>query len=426
MAMKWTGLFLLSLPLWAEVHSLTLRDAVKIAVSQNPDVLLSRLEQQKARDGVMIAKDPFYPKIFGGSGLAYTSGFPSTIEGSAPSIFQARATMAIYNRSQSYIVAQARENIRAADLDVQGRQEEIAYRVAAMFLDAQQASQQSEAVVRQLESQERARAAMEQRVKEGRELELEFKRMQLAVMKTRQRQESVQVEVDRAQMELALLLGYPASDRVKPVTEERSGLELPESEEAAVNAALTNSREIKKIESNIAAKGLEMRSYRAQRLPKVDLVAQYALFSKFNNLQNYFNEFQRNNGQIGASITVPIVPSRAATAFADQAEADTQKLRVQANQTRGRIEADARRGWQDVRKAELARDVARADLELAREQLNVYLAQYEEGRLPLSQLEQGRVQESEKWLVYYDAQHVLERARLYILKQSGTLVAALK
>jgi outer membrane protein TolC len=213
---------------------------------------------------------------------------------------------------------------------------------------------------------------------------------------------------------------------VKPVTEERSGLELPESEEAAVNAALTNSREIKKIESNIAAKGLEMRSYRAQRLPKVDLVAQYALFSKFNNLQNYFNEFQRNNGQIGASITVPIVPSRAATAFADQAEADTQKLRVQANQTRGRIEADARRGWQDVRKAELARDVARADLELAREQLNVYLAQYEEGRLPLSQLEQGRVQESEKWLVYYDAQHVLERARLYILKQSGTLVAALK
>ena len=52
------------------------------------------------------------------------------------------------------------------------------------------------------------------------------------------------------------------------------------------------------VESQITAKGLEMRSEKAARYPRVDLVAQYALFAKFNHYEDYYRSFQRNNSNL--------------------------------------------------------------------------------------------------------------------------------
>ena len=42
---------------------MTLREAVRRAVQQNPDVTLARLDEESARHGVQVAKDPFSPRI---------------------------------------------------------------------------------------------------------------------------------------------------------------------------------------------------------------------------------------------------------------------------------------------------------------------------------------------------------------------------
>ena len=94
------------------------------ALQQNPDVILARLDQQKARYQVTIAKDPFVPKLFAGSGAAYTYGYPNSIDGNAPSIVQVKTIMSIYNRPQSFQVAQANEGLRAAEVEVSRRQDE--------------------------------------------------------------------------------------------------------------------------------------------------------------------------------------------------------------------------------------------------------------------------------------------------------------
>src|SRR5690348_9498790 len=122
--------------LHAEVYSLTLRQAVETALKQNPDVLLARLDEEKARQAVRIARDPFSPKFVIGSGLAYTNGFPTSIEGSAPSIVQANVTQFLFNRQQNYLVAQARENARGAQISTVSRQEQVAYRTTSLYLDA--------------------------------------------------------------------------------------------------------------------------------------------------------------------------------------------------------------------------------------------------------------------------------------------------
>src|SRR3954467_8908244 len=81
-----------------EVRSLTLPQALEIATRQNPDVALARLDVQRAAEGIAVAQDPFRPKVFAGSRLAYTYGYPNSIEGNAPSLFQIKTDMAIYNR----------------------------------------------------------------------------------------------------------------------------------------------------------------------------------------------------------------------------------------------------------------------------------------------------------------------------------------
>src|SRR6516164_5313858 len=85
----------------AEVHVLTLRAAVDTALKQNPDITLARLDESKAREGVSLARDPFVPRIGVGSGLAYSNGFPMSIDGAAPSVFQARANQYLFNRPQT-------------------------------------------------------------------------------------------------------------------------------------------------------------------------------------------------------------------------------------------------------------------------------------------------------------------------------------
>ena len=55
-------------------------------------MVLARLDQQRARAQVTIAKDAFVPKLFAGSGAAYTNGFPMSIDGNAPAVWIVRAS----------------------------------------------------------------------------------------------------------------------------------------------------------------------------------------------------------------------------------------------------------------------------------------------------------------------------------------------
>ena len=409
----------------AEVRVLTLRQAVDMALAQNPDVLLARLDQQKARGQVTLQRDPFVPKMFAGSGIAYTNGFPATIDGSAPSIVQARANMALFNRPQNYLVAQAQEGVRGAGAEIGRRQEEVVYRVSSLYLDAEQAARSLETAQRQSASLVRVRELMEQRVAEGRELALEAKKANLAVLRANQAVDALGLNLLNAETSLALTLGLSPDDRVRPAAGERAAIEVPVSEDASIEQALTSSNELKSLESNIQAKTLEVKSYQAERLPKINLIAQYSLLGKYNNYEQFFRAFQRNNGQIGASIEIPVLVGRVASAQKSQAEADIAKLRIEVGRTRSRIAADLRAAYQNVKRSDAARDVARADLDVAREELTVDLAQMDEGRMPVARVEAARATENEKWLAYYEAQHASDLARVNVLRYTGTLEAAI-
>jgi len=409
----------------AEVHSLTLQQVLEIASRQNPDVALARLDEQRAEQGIQVAIDPFRPKVYGGSGLAYTYGYPNSIDGNAPSLVQLHTDMALYNRPKSYGVAAAREQARGSQFSAQAKAEDVAYQAADLYLTAHQLKQQSEVLTTQIPDLQKVVGSVTAAVGEGRQLPLELKRAQVNLALSQERLGSAQLDIDYYEMMLAVVLGYPATDRVEPADASIALPITPPNEDEATDMALRNNRDLRRMESEVLVKELDVRSFKAERLPQVDLVAQYALFAKYNYSQ-YFQKFQYNNLQIGASIRIPILVGSASRGQALQAYTDMQKIRIQKNQIRNKIISDTHRGYEQFKKAESIRDLTRMQLDLAREQLTVLLAQNEEGRTPIDEVEKARLDESEKWINFYDAETQVTRAKLAILRDMGTLVASLQ
>ncbi len=270
------------------------------------------------------------------------------------------------------------------------------------------------------------RELVDARVADGRELPIESKKAALASLRVKQLLDTLSLDQMNAETSLAEVLGLGADDRVRPAEEDRGPLTVPVSEEQSIETAISNSLEIKRLESNLQSKTLEIKGYRAVRLPKVNLVAQYSLLGDYNNYQEFFKKFQRNNAELGASFEIPLLVGRSAAAYISQAEVDMAKLRVEVNRTRTRITADLRRSFAELKRAEDARQLAQMDLDLAREQVTLDLALMNEGRTPLATVEQSRAAENDKWVAYYQSQHAAESARLNVLRDSGTLLTALK
>jgi len=405
----------------AETYTLTLKQTVERASSQNSEVIMARLDELKAGESIRIAKDPFSPHIGGGSGLAYSYGYPLSIEGAAPAIFQAKANQDIFNKPQSFAVAQAKENVKGAALATGEKRDEIAYRVATMFIDLDRAARLEDALAKQVAGLEKIAQSVSARVEGGRELPIARQEATLNLLKAQQRLENVKADRDYAARSLATALGYTPADQIQPAPDERALLTIPATEEAALQTALAASKELQRLESTYTAKGLEIKSDHAKRLPTVDLVAQYALLSSYSNYGQYFLKFQRNNAEIGASIQIPLRVGPAVKAEISQAEADQQRIRAQQQVERNRIALAIHKSYQDLTKANMTNQIAKAELDLAHEQLSVLLAQMNEGRASLRQVEDARLNEDEKWIAFYDAQFNAEKARLALLSQTSQL-----
>jgi outer membrane protein TolC len=419
-------LLVLAAAVHAEIHPMTLRQAVETALRQSPDLVLARLDEQHAREGVRVARGPFTPALTVGSGLAYSNGFPMSIEGSAPSVFQARATQFLFNRQQSFTVAQAKEDARGAGIATAGKRDEVAYRVASLFIDAERAARIGELARKDAESQEKVLAAVQAQVQEGRSLPLAEKTAAYQVAYARQAAENFVDDEAAAETALAVTLGYPAEDRVRPVEEQRPAPALPHSEAEALETALESNKDLRRLHSQIASKELEIRGEKSARWPRVDLVAQYAMLARFNNYAEFFRTFQRNNGQIGVSFQLPVLAGSGVAAQIAQSQTDAMHLRTELSNARNRIASDLQQSFRDVHKAEGTANVAQLDLDVAREQLSVDLAQMQEGRLTLRDVEQARVVENQKWITFYDAQYALEKARWNVLRLTGELVPAVE
>ena len=154
--------------------------------------------------------------------------------------------------------------------------------------------------------------------------------------------------------------------------------------------------------------------------PTVDLVGQYGLFAKFNNFQQFFQKFERNNFNIGVQVRIPIVASQRSANIA-LARSELTAAEVTVKNKRQNVEIDLSNKYQRVRELNAAREVARLELKLAQENLQLLQVRFEEGKTNLRDVERARIEENERWLAFLDSDYERQKAQLELMNTTGDI-----
>jgi outer membrane protein TolC len=150
------------------------------------------------------------------------------------------------------------------------------------------------------------------------------------------------------------------------------------------------------------------------------LVSQYAVLSRANNYDEFFNRFQRNNFTFGAAIRFPFFnPSQRAAAKA--AEADALKAQKEAQNVKDQVSLETLRLQRSVAHLSAARDVAKLEHQLAESDIETTHEKIQAGGATLKDEQATRITEHERYATYLNSTFELDKAQVQLLRQIGQL-----
>jgi outer membrane protein TolC len=390
-----------------------------MALRNSRDVALAQARYNVTQNTVEVNRSVFRPNLFTGSGAAYTYGFPQTVSGSAPSIVNASYVQTVYNPLLSSEVRASDERKEAQRLELEKTRNAVMLQTSSSYLELAKVRHSLDLMRTQRQSNARILEFTRQRLAEGRELPIEVTRAELN--EARSEQKIVQLESRQRILErqIAALIGIPGDRRIE-IESEVLPLDEQQREQDLVDRALNSSLDLQQAEYERRARAHRLEGEIGTRWPTVDVFAEYGLFSKINNFQEFFQKFQRNNFNIGLQVRIPIVNSqRSANVALARSELTAAEMDLRAK--RQNVQLDVERQYQHLRELDAARDVARLELKLAQENLQIVQASFEEGRSNLRDVEKARLDENDKWVAFLDSDYDHQKARLDLLNTTGDL-----
>ena len=405
---------------------LTLKRCIELALQNSKDIQLPKIQARVAEQAATLTKAEFWPNLYPGSGAGYTYGLPETPGGRPPSIFSLTYSEQVFNKPLSGLANQQVEQARAQRLVLEDTRNLVMDRVATAYLELVKVRHSLELLLKEKGSAEKIVEVTEERQSEGYELPTEVTKAQLTKAQVVQRILLLEGRQDELEVFLRNQLGL-APDQPIEVTPE----DLPGSAEQAganlVAMAAQGNTSLAFAESDVKAKEFRLAGEKKGYLPTLELVSIYSVLERysFRNYTNIYKNFMYNNLNVGVNINVPIFSSktRANVALA-QASLDAAKVNLANKRTQ--VTAEVRQRSRKVQETDAAKEVARLELQLAQQNLAVIQAQFTEGKANLREVERARLEESEKWMTYLDANFQRQQAQLELLRTAGQLEKALE
>ena len=413
-------------PAYAQDSStLSLRQAVALALQNSRDVKLAQLEYNVALGEVGVDRAVFLPNLYTGSGLAYTSGFPSLPGGQPPAIFELDYRQTLFNpllKSRQHAAEDRAKNLK---LELDRARDNVRMETASAYLELAKVRHSLALLGKEEASGEKILEVVRERIAANQELPIEATRSQLELARVRQRIVKLEDREQTLAAELHDLTGIADTQSIEVESDEQSFTDALSAGTAAIQAqivtlALENDSRLAEAENERAARERLFHGARLSYFPTVDLVGQYLVLSKFNNYDQFYKTFVRNNVSVGVQITIPLF---AATTVANVRLAKNQLDEAQqaVGNKRQQVRREVEQKAYNLRELDADHEVARLDLQLAQENLQVEEAKYNQGRATLQEIEQARLDENDKWVAYLDADFAREQAQLSLLQATGQL-----
>jgi len=402
-------------------RTLRLKETVALAVRNSRDMAAARLRVNIADSSTTVSRSFFRPNVYTGSGAAYTSGFPQSPSG-APTIFNLSYIQTVFNRPLTGALRAAEERGKAQRLEIDRTQDGVMLQAATLYLELATVRHTLKLLRADRLSASKIVDVTKARAGAGLELPVESTRAQLTAARIEVRivQNESREETLVAQLRDLTGLGdaFEVSAEEFPDTVAQSPAEL-------VELAVANSLELKAAEHERKAREERLKGEKGGRLPTLDLVGYYGLYSRANNFQDFYQRFERHGVTLGVRAQIPIFSAKT-SAQVDLAKSELSAAEMELQGRRAEIELSVRQQSRAGREAEAQREVARLELQLAQENVRVIQAQYEEGRAGLRELERARLEENERWMQYVDAKFQQQKAQLQLLRSTGQIARALQ
>ena len=403
----------------AHAQELPFRHAIELALQHSGTVAIANAAQLQAHEGLQEARDLFLPQLTVGSGLAWTYGFPLSIEGSAPSIVNVNSQSMVFNAAQHEFIQAAKQSWLASTFSTKDRRNAVLLETAETYAELDMLQSTLNILAQQQAAAQKAEQIVSDRVHEGVDSEVELTRAKLTVAKVAVNIAQSQGSADLLRARLAQLTGLPA-DSIRTLTESIPKLPEVNQDSDLASLAVQSSPAVKQASEEAESKRFRAKGEHKMSYPAVDFVAQYGLFSKANNFQDFFVRFQRNNATVGAAIRFPIF-NLSGKAHAEAADAEALAARKQAEAVKDDIANQTLKLQRSVRQLAAGKEVARLEHELAQADLESAQAQIQAGRASLKDAEAAQVKEQESYIAYLQASLALDKAQMELLRATNDL-----
>jgi outer membrane protein TolC len=403
----------------AHEKPLAFRTAIELAIKNSTTSGLSQADLQRARALVAQSRNVYLPQMVAGSGLGASYGFPLSLEGAAPSVFNVNFQGALFNMAQRNNIKAARSDVEATSAQNADRRNEVIMETATDYIQLDLLVSSLTIQREQQEAAQKFQDIVAQRIQAGLDSQVEATRAKLAGARTRMDIAQTEAAADQLRLRLSQLTGLPVS-AIQTSTETIPQMPPVSQDEDMPGEAVKNNPAVKVADAAAQAKQFHAQAERKQLYPSVDYVGQFAVLARFNNYDQFFQKFQRNNVTAGVAIRFPFLnPVQRATA--DAARADAAKSRKEAQSVKEQVSTETLKMQRSVEQLAAAREVAQLEHQLAQADIEATHAKIESGTASIKDEENARVAEHERYTAYLNSSFELDRTEIQLLRQIGQL-----
>jgi outer membrane protein TolC len=321
--------------------------------------------------------------------------------------------------AQKDFIRASRNDWESAKFDIADKRDQVILDAASAYIELDSLTERLKALQDEQKSAEHAEFISKSRLQEGVDSPLDLKRVQLAGARVRLRMAETMGIADVMRERLAGLTGLPAASIETDHDSIPKAPEIPQEQEIRLDA-LNSSPVVRYAEEKAKSAEFRARGEQRQLYPSIDFASQYALLSRFNNYDDFYRKFSRNNFSVGLAIRFPFLnlPQRHR---AEQAQADLIKARKEAEGVRAQISENTIKLHRSLRQLSAASDVARLEYEVAQAGVDTVQVRVQNGEANSRDAEQARVDASDRLVSFLESSVELTKAQLQLMRSTGTI-----
>jgi outer membrane protein TolC len=417
---------LLLLPASLLAEPITLHRALELALKHATGIGIAAADEQHASASYRVLRNSYIPQLNAGAGIGWSDGFPLSLEGAAPSLFNVNAQSALINPALKDFIRAAQSDVAVSNLHTKDQRNQIIQDTVLSYAELAKWELRLSRLRESQAAEEQMEASVAQRVKEGIDSEVDSTKARLSVARVRLRSAEAAGAADVLREHLSKLTGLPlASIEIDPDSLPALPAARPENktdEESVAKAADANPTVQAAVE-HARAQYLRVKGERKSLWPSVDFAAQYANLATYNGYQKYYQpgSFQPNNATVGVAIHLPFL-NYAQHARVQEAESEAFKATKQAEAARNQVSEETLRLERSVTQMQAARDVAELEYEIAHKNVEAVRTKMDSSSSAnLHDLDSAQIQASERLITLQDVTFELERSQVALLRATGNL-----